>query len=107
MADSDSAEDDYAKAWIAALAPFGPTQKTWICPTMQNSLGNPYLSDPENVRIDYFANNFDDKPTTPHQRPGQPWFAEIGSVHGSGILIIFTDGSIAESNSLIDKRPGK
>ncbi len=25
----------YAKNWIAALSPFGPTQKTWICPTIQ------------------------------------------------------------------------
>src|SRR5205807_3332296 len=41
MSDSDSAEDDYANAWIAALTPFGPTQKTWICPTIQELLGSP------------------------------------------------------------------
>src|ERR1051326_3616899 len=86
MGISDSAEEDYARAWISTLAPFGPTQKTWICPTMQELLGNPDLSDPQNVRVDYMAMQFDDKPTTPFQSPGLPWFAEIGDVHGNGNL---------------------
>jgi prepilin-type N-terminal cleavage/methylation domain-containing protein len=103
MSDSDSAEEDYAKAWIDALKPFGPMQKTWICPTIQNLLGNPDLSDSANVRIDYFCTSFDDKPTTPHQWPQQPWFAEMGDVHGNGQLIIFTDGSIKELKSFLKK----
>ena len=107
MSDSDSAEEDYAKAWIAALAPFGPTQKSWICPTIQNLLGNPDLSDPSNVRVDYVATTFDDKPMTPHRWQRQPWFAETGDVHGNGQLIIFTDGSISELKTLITKQPGK
>ena len=107
MSDSDSAEEDYAKAWIAALQPFGPMQKTWICPTTQNLLGNPDLSDPSNIRVDYTATTFDDKPMTPHQWPRQPWFAEVGDVHGRGQLIIFTDGSISELKTLMNKQPGK
>ncbi len=103
MSDSDSAEDDYANAWIAALQSFGPTQKTWICPTIQNLLGNPDLSDPSNVRIDYVATSFDDKPTTPHQWPQAPWFAEVGDVHGHGNLIIFTDGSISDLRTVTGK----
>ena len=94
--ESDAAQQDYARAWIAALAPFGPTQQTWICPTMQGLLGNPDLSKPENSRVDYIATPFDDKPTTPHQWPRQPWFLESGDVHGHGNLIIFTDGSISD-----------
>jgi prepilin-type N-terminal cleavage/methylation domain-containing protein len=94
--DSDASEQAYAAAWITALAPFGPTQKTWICPTEQDLLGNPDLSKPENMRIDYVATPFDDKPTTPHQWPRQPWFVENGNVHGNGNLIIFTDGSISD-----------
>lgn len=27
---------DFANSWIAALSIFGPTRKTWICPTMQS-----------------------------------------------------------------------
>lgn len=96
-------ETEYANAWIAALKPFGPTQQTWICPTMQNLLGNPDLSKPENVRLDYVATTFDNKPLTPHQWPRQPWFAEVGDVHGNGNLIIFTDGSISDLNTVAKK----
>jgi type II secretory pathway pseudopilin PulG len=99
-AESDTDEEDYARAWIAALTPFGPTQQTWICPTIQGLLQNPDLTKPENVRLDYVASSFDDKPTTPHQWPRQPWFAEVGDVHGNGNLIIFTDGSISDLNTI-------
>lgn len=94
--ESDTAEQDYAKSWIAALSPFGPTQKTWICPTIQNKMGNPDLSKPENVRVDYMAMPFDDKPMTPHQWPSMPWFAEPQNEHGNGQLVIFTDGSVSD-----------
>jgi len=107
MSDSDSAEQDYARAWIAALEPFGPTQKTWVCPTTQELLQNPDLSKPENIRIDYYCTSFDDKPTTPHQWPRQPWFTEIADVHGNGQLIIFTDGSVSELKSLLKNQSGK
>lgn len=100
MDDSDSAESTYAKNWITALLPFGPTQKTWICPTIQGLLHKPDLTQPENVRIDYLATTFDDKPTTPHRWPRQPWFAEAGDVHGNGNLIIFTDGSISDLKTI-------
>ena len=102
--DSDGAELAYAKNWIAALAPFGPTQKTWICPTVQSLTGSPDLTKPENTRIDYGMTTFDDKPTTPHQWPRQPWFAEAQNVHGNGQLIIFTDGSISDLNSIAQKK---
>jgi prepilin-type N-terminal cleavage/methylation domain-containing protein len=105
--DSDSAEDDYANAWISALAPFGPTQKTWICPTVQNLLGNPDLSDSANVRVDYGAMSFDDKPTTPYQWSQAPWFAETQDVHGNGNLIIFTDGSIRDLKTVAAKASQK
>jgi hypothetical protein len=64
-------------------------------------LGNPDYLKPENTRIDYIPMPFDDKPTTPHQWPRQPWFVEAGDVHGHGNLIIFTDGSIGDLSSAI------
>ena len=94
--DSDASEQAYAKNWISALTPFGPTQKTWICPSIQSLLQNPDLSKPENIRLDYAVTTFDDKPTTPHQWSRQPWFVETGDMHGNGNLIIFTDGSISD-----------
>jgi type II secretory pathway pseudopilin PulG len=88
--------EEYAKAWIDALAPFGASGKTWICPTIQGFLSNPDYSDPENARIDYIPMPFDDKPATPHQWPRAPWFVEVGDIHGSGNLIIFADGSVSD-----------
>ena len=94
--DSDTAQQDFAQAWINALLSFGPTRKTWICPTIQDLLQNPDYNKAENVRIDYTPMPFDDKPTTSHQWPRQPWFVENGDMHGNGNLIVFTDGSISD-----------
>ena len=33
----------------------------------------------------------------------EPWFAEVGDVHGNGNLIIFTDGSISDLNTVAKK----
>lgn len=103
MNDSDTDEQEFATAWIADLKPFGPTEKTWICPAIQNLMQNPDYTKPENVRVDYIATPFDDKPTTPHQWPRQPWFVETGDVHGHGNLIIFTDGSISDLRTVTGK----
>lgn len=107
ISDSDSAETEYAKAWIGALRPFGPTEKTWICPTIQGLLGDPDYTQPENARIDYVPMAFDEKPLTPHQWPKQPWFAEAGDVHGNGNLIIFTDGSVSDLNTVAQRAGAK
>ena len=96
-----TAPEDYANAWINALEPFGIQRKTWICPTMQAKLQNPDYSTAENARIDYFPTSFDDKPSSPHEWPRQPWFIEHGNVHGNGNLIIFTDGSISDLNTVV------
>ncbi|HSV63968.1 MAG TPA: prepilin-type N-terminal cleavage/methylation domain-containing protein [Chthoniobacterales bacterium] len=94
------ASENYANAWIAALEPFSVPRKTWICPTIQSGLDNPDYSTPDVARIDYFATTFDDKPGTAHEWPKQPWFIETGSVHGNGNLILFTDGSINDLNTV-------
>ncbi|HEV2045932.1 MAG TPA: hypothetical protein VGQ95_04965 [Chthoniobacterales bacterium] len=41
--------------------------------------------------------------------PRQPWFGEIGNVHvhGNGNLIVFTDGSISDLNTVAKKQSGK
>lgn len=100
---SDSTGVLYAQKWIAALAPYKIPAKSWICPTVENLLGNPDYIASGSERVDYFGMPFDDKPMTPHQWPRQPWFVENAAPHGNGQLIIFTDGSIAEANTLIPK----
>ena len=98
-------KEQFAEAWIAALAPFGAERKTWICPTIQNLLKNPDYFSPQNARIDYFATSFDDKPASPHRWPRQPWFVESGDVHGNGNLIIFTDGTISDLKTVLETTP--
>ena len=100
---SDTARQDFAQAWITALAPFGPTRTTWICPTIQNLLRNPGYDTSANARIDYMPMQFDAKPTTPHQWPRQPWFVETADVHGNGNLIVFTDGSISDLKTVAQR----
>jgi len=95
------ASETYANAWIAALEPFNVTRKTWICPTIQSGLDNPDYSTPDVARIDYCATPCDDKPGAAHQWPRQPWFIERGSVHGNGNLILFTDGSVSDLNTVV------
>ena len=105
--EEEDSETGEAAAWIAALKPFGPTEKTWICPTVQALMQNPDYTKAENVRVDYFATSFDDKPTSSHEWPRQPWFAEIADVHGHGNLIIFTDGSISDLKTVLSNQAGK
>lgn len=90
----DASDHKYSQAWINALARYGIAQKVWICPTHQRSLQNPDYTKPEKVRIDYLAMPFDTAQFTPHRWPSQPWFVERASAHGSGNLVIFTDGSV-------------
>ncbi len=104
---ADDSAQQYALQWIAALEPFGASRKTWICPEMQQALGNPDYHDPELVRVDYFAMPFDAKPLTPHEWPRQPWFAERDNAHGQGQLIIFADGSISDLATVIKEAQGK
>src|ERR1700682_6284939 len=105
--DSDSAEQNYAAAWTAALKPFGISEKTWICPTVQELMRNPDVSNPENRRADYAVMPFDDKQMTQHQWPRQPWFVEAGDMHHHGNLIVFTDGSISDLNTVVENQSGQ
>jgi prepilin-type N-terminal cleavage/methylation domain-containing protein len=98
---SFSTDEAYAQAWVAELKPFGPSEKTWICPTIENLVGNVDYIQPQNARIDYIPMHFDTKEMTPHRWPDAPWFIEVGDMHGNGQLIIFTDGSIRDVNTIL------
>jgi type II secretory pathway pseudopilin PulG len=91
---------DYARGWIGVLAPFGTTQQTWICPTIQNHMGNPRYWEPDNVRVDYYAMAFGDKAMSPHKCRRHPWFVETADVHGHGNLVIFADGSVSDLKTI-------
>jgi type II secretory pathway pseudopilin PulG len=43
LSTSGNGPQDFANAWIDALAPFGPTRQTWICPAVQEVIAQPRL----------------------------------------------------------------
>ena len=85
---------EYAKLWINALAPYGLSQRNWVCPTAQRSLNGPDLTNDKNRRVDYNATPFDARPNTPYLWPRQPWFVEHTSSHDGGPLLILTSGKV-------------
>lgn len=95
----------YAKSWVATLKPYGIEHSSWICPTLQKSLGISLeaLEKDENYRIDYIAAAFDDKPMSPWQSQTFPWFLERASLHPRGQLIIMTNGATTSLLDLVEK----
>ena len=85
----------YAKMWVAELTPFGIPHTTWICPSVQRSLGIPLseIEKDENYRVDYIGVSFDDKPSSPYPEEAYPWFIEKAGFHGRGNLLIMSNGS--------------
>lgn len=94
-------DEQIADWWVHQLEPFRVSRKSWICPTIQNLLGNPDYNQPENARRDYLSTFFDNKPMTPFEWPTQPWFIESGDVHGNGNLMIFPDGSVSDLKTVV------
>ena len=92
----------YAKMWVAALAPYGIPHETWLCSTIQRSIGLPAseINKPENYRVDYIGVSFDDKPSSPYPEDPYPWFVEKAGFHGSGNLLILSNGSTTSLKEL-------
>jgi type II secretory pathway pseudopilin PulG len=101
---ADDIEDpNFARAWIAAFAPYQIGRVNWTCATVQKAIGNP-PDDPDNPRIDYLPTSFNAQPSSPWQFPTHPWFIERADAHGDGNLIIFTNGQIHSLNDLNGKK---
>ena len=96
-----------AHAWISALQPYELAQINWVCPAIQQALGSPDLTNPDNARVDYYATPFDTRERSPFQYSRQPWFNETADMHGNGQEIIFPDGHIEEAGDLIRSAQGK
>ena len=95
----------YGKMWVTALAPFGIPHTTWICPSVQRSLGLPIstIEEDQSYRVDYIGVSFDDKPSSPYPEDAYPWFIEKAGFHGRGNLLILSNGS---TTSLADLSRG-
>jgi type II secretory pathway pseudopilin PulG len=99
---SKAEKEAYAKGWIESLRPFGLVEKNWLCPSVARILRDRELLDNDDeVRIDYMATPFDERPNTPYLWPTQPWFIERGAVHQGGNLMIRTNGQIVSLQEAI------
>ncbi len=92
----------YAKKWVTALTPYGIPHSTWICPTIQRTLGSPMseIDKDENYRVDYIGVSFDDSPSSPYPEEPYPWFLETAGFHGRGNLLILSNGSTTSLEDL-------
>lgn len=99
----------YARSWVSALAPYGATHATWICPTIQRNLGIPMdaIDKDENYRIDFIATPFNDEPAAPRASPTHPWFIEKAGVHPNGNLLVLANGTTTSLMELTGKTFGK
>ena len=89
----DVAHEDW---WIAQMKPYGLDEKNWQCPTIRRTISS---KDPNGrPRLHYSPTMFDANALTPYKWATQPWFVEIGNMHGRGAHICFPDGSIKTIN---------
>ena len=98
-------ENSHAGKWIAALKPYGISQKTWRCPSIERTIRAEGKPEALNMnRVDYVATTFDSRPESPRQYPKHPWFMERGNLHPTGPNILFADGSVSNPTELL--KPG-
>lgn len=92
----------FASQWIAALAPYGISDKTWRCPSIEAKISS--SSGPSGLqakRLDYVPTSFDSSPGSAYQWPGHPWFIERGPTHGSGPNLLLTNGRVVSMQQLV------
>jgi prepilin-type N-terminal cleavage/methylation domain-containing protein len=95
-----------AQKWIAALAPYGITENTWRCPTVEANIkarGRPEAI--QMKRIDYAPTQFGPEPGSARQWPTHPWFIERSPNHGSGPKILLTNGRVVDMEELLRELP--
>jgi hypothetical protein len=95
----DMLAQDYESWWINKMRPYGATEETWLCPVLKGlKLKGP---DGKLLRMHYVPTQFDANPLSPTRWPTQPWLVETANAHGTGALIIFTDGSVRSMDEVL------
>jgi prepilin-type N-terminal cleavage/methylation domain-containing protein len=95
-----------ARKWIDALAPYGTTEKTWRCPTIEakiSSHGTPAAL--QMPRLDYAPTPFGPEPGSARQWPSHPWFTERSPNHGLGPKLLLTNGRVLSMEDLLKELP--
>ena len=95
-------DSSYTSQWLEVYAPYGITSQNWRCPSIERAIraeGKPGAID--RPRIDFSPTIFEGGPMAPYQWPTHPWFIEKGAAHGSGPLIILTNGAVVTVDELV------
>ena len=88
--------------WMETLKDYGMEEKSWRCPTIARLTRSGRLNEADTPKINYLPSLFDDHPSTPFRWKNMPWAMEAGNMHGSGILMIYSDGSIRNFNDVFE-----
>ena len=88
--------------WFAIMDPYlDNSREVWLCPVLKALRLKG--TDGSLLRMHYVPTRFDANRISPHRWPVQPWFIEVGNAHGTGPLIMFTDGSIKSLQDFFNK----
>jgi prepilin-type N-terminal cleavage/methylation domain-containing protein len=86
-----------AKWWYETLKPYGPTRRTWLCPSHSTEWANEL--DEQNYDFSYIPTNFNPDPNAAYQYQ-QPWVIEFGGYHdGNQANQVMPDGSIRKQEN--------
>jgi len=90
-------ENTQAKWWYETLKPYGPTRKTWLCPS--HPVDSATENDPQNYDFSYIPTNFSAEANIAY-RWKQPWVIEFGGYHdGNMANQVMPDGSLRKGLS--------
>lgn len=94
-------EEPWENFWLAVLKPYGMTDRTWRCPTIDSVLARGGTPRDERPRVHYIPSLFNAEPGAAYEWATQPWLIERASAHEQGALICFPDGSIKSFNKVL------
>ncbi len=96
-AGNDQDENALAKWWYETLKPYGPTRKTWLCPS--HSVDSATENDPQNYDFSYLPTNFSVEPNIAYKW-AQPWVIETGGYHDNNMANqVMPDGSVRKGTA--------
>ncbi len=94
-------EEAWEAFWLEALEPYGITEETWQCPTVDSSLAEQGAKKEDRPKLHYIPTVFSAERGIAYRWSQQPWLIERASAHGEGPLICFPDGSIKSFHKVL------
>jgi type II secretory pathway pseudopilin PulG len=96
---TDQDKQVWSQFWLNTLSPYGPTSKTWQCPTLVAFLKQ-YSTGSNVPELHYVPSRFASTPGIARRWTTQPWLIEVADAHGKGPLICFPDGRVKSTREV-------